>query len=401
MTYDKLLKAIEFYIKNRKKSEKVMPPIVKFEEKLDKLFPQDYHSPYPYYINWSPTCECNLRCKHCFHYYAQEFFSQKEKDLSLDECYKFIDAAANFKILQLTISGGEPFYRKDIFKILSYIKQKRIPLHLQTNGTLFTETKVKRLKNILNLRTDQIQVSLDGATPKTNDEIRGKGSFKKTIAGIKLLLENQIPVVLNYTVTRKNQHELLKFYKLANDLKIPFINFNRFDVVSPQHSVLSPDEQALMIEWGKVIKYSKKKESKTKILGDLFGSMIHLLNIGIEEKDEEIIFFKYKGNSVKKLRCICYPRGLIVNAHGEATLCGRNTGIVLGNLHNNTLEEIWGNRFNNILVKGREAKNLVCAKCEYLDACYGGCAAWSLDINGDINTPDPRCKNAKKLMDRF
>lgn len=396
-----LFEAVKLCIEHReRKNFKGVSPGNDFLNKLENTFPCSYHSPYPYFISWSITCECNLRCKHCYYFYNQDFFQNKQQDLSLNECFSFIDQAADFKILQLTLSGGEPFCRKDIFKILKYIKQKRIPLHIQTNGTLLNKFKIAKLSKILNNKVDTIQISLDGATKEINDKTRGKGAFAKAIKNIELLQENNFNVDLNFTITNQNQHELLDFYKLACQLGVLRVSFGRIHPSTKNHEYLLPDEKKLAIDFAKLIRYSEKNNGKTTLFTNLYGKIFNLLNIGLNSEDENVLFEKYRGNSLKELCCLKYPNAMVVETSGEVFTCGKRSGVVLGNLRQKSLSEIWENRFDNDIVKGRKTKNLICKKCDYLDKCKGGCPSVSLSINGDINTPDPRCMHAKKLLEK-
>ncbi|MDH3568326.1 MAG: radical SAM protein, partial [Desulfobacteraceae bacterium] len=67
---------------------------------------------------------------------------------------------------------------------------------------------------------DYFSFSLDGATPKTNDTIRGKGSYDTCIGGIRKAVLRGFTTSLIYTVSTKNIHELEKVAPLLKDLGI-------------------------------------------------------------------------------------------------------------------------------------------------------------------------------------
>ena len=67
---------------------------------------------------------------------------------------------------------------------------------------------------------DFFSFSLDGATRKTNDRIRGDGSYDACIKGIQKTVAKGFAASLIYTVSRLNIHELEMMPSLLNDLGI-------------------------------------------------------------------------------------------------------------------------------------------------------------------------------------
>lgn len=101
---------------------------------------------WPHYLVLFVTSRCNARCRMCFNWQALE--KSGADDLSLDE---FRQIASNWPgLIQLTLSGGEPFLRDDLVDIVaafverSGVRQITIP----TNGIL-TERIVAAAEAIL------------------------------------------------------------------------------------------------------------------------------------------------------------------------------------------------------------------------------------------------------------
>ena len=72
------------------------------------------------------------------------------------------------------------------------------PATVLTNGILIPERLAIRLKEIAenSIYSLEIRVSIDGFTEETNDKIRGEGSFRKAMAGVKNLVENGfLPII--------------------------------------------------------------------------------------------------------------------------------------------------------------------------------------------------------------
>lgn len=164
-----------------------------------------------------PTYRCNLRCKMC-NFWKKDF----KREFNTKEVFKIIDSFAEMGTKAISFSGGEPLLREDIFDMIKYGKERGMVVHLATNGTLVNEEVAKKLHN---LEIDAISISLDGATPRIHDAIRGvKGSFEKTLAGLKNLSDTfqdtEISIDITSLFSEYNFHEIPKIVKLADEIGI-------------------------------------------------------------------------------------------------------------------------------------------------------------------------------------
>lgn len=161
------------------------------------------------------TNKCNLKCKTCF----VDFTKNKKKELTLKE----IEEIANYlnKLIWVDVSGGEPFLRKYLPDICSKFNTKS--LSIPTNGynpkLVYETTKKIRTKTKAEVT---IAVSIDGFE-RTNDEIRNKGSFKKSIETLKLLRTIRgIKVKVNTVLCEKNYDEIIDFMKFIKKFNVDF-----------------------------------------------------------------------------------------------------------------------------------------------------------------------------------
>jgi len=86
----------------------------------------------------SPTMRCNLRCQGC---YAANY-SQKD-DLEFEVIDRILTEGEELGIFWLTILGGEPFIRQDMWEI--YKRHSDIFFQVYTNGTLIDKEAAKKL----------------------------------------------------------------------------------------------------------------------------------------------------------------------------------------------------------------------------------------------------------------
>ncbi len=155
------------------------------------------------------TKKCNLHCVHC----SNNSGSNRAEWLSYKEVKNLLSQFQEMGVFEVAINGGEPLCHPDFFNIISLVKAKGFPIHLNTNGVY----NQKNLKQLSEADIEKIKVSIDGLEV-THNQIRGKGTFKKTVATIRYLKEKDNYVRINYTLTKKNKADISGMIKLANEL---------------------------------------------------------------------------------------------------------------------------------------------------------------------------------------
>ncbi|HLE75232.1 MAG TPA: TIGR04084 family radical SAM/SPASM domain-containing protein [Candidatus Bathyarchaeia archaeon] len=157
------------------------------------------------------TTECNLQCKYCFGESLEDFdadFSELNVDYSLPK-----KANYDFALLAqfcrrdpdcvLTFYGGEPLLcTSEIKQIMNTAKPKHFMI--QTNGLLLNRLPPKYVN-----RFHTILVSIDGDEALT-DHYRGKGTFRKVINNLNLIVKNGFRGELIARMTVMEQTDLHK-----------------------------------------------------------------------------------------------------------------------------------------------------------------------------------------------
>lgn len=85
------------------------------------------------------TYNCSEKCIHCYNPGAsrsdQELgMRQINKELTLDEYKNIIDQLYEQGLVRVTLSGGDPFSKKDIWELIEYLFYKDIVFDIYTNG---------------------------------------------------------------------------------------------------------------------------------------------------------------------------------------------------------------------------------------------------------------------------
>jgi len=185
----------------------------------------------PWMIRWDLTSQCNLRCKHC--YGTDSIVNPKNNDLTTNELKKSIGKISEAGIKYIHFLGGEPTLRADFVKLIKFAHFFNLEISYNTNGIIQNKELIKA---IFDYNLYKITFSLDGIDKISNDLIRGKGSFKRTLECIRKVAlmkkeigsdrpEIQIQMVLNKLWYNKTDLVLNFISKLkANSLVINKLN---------------------------------------------------------------------------------------------------------------------------------------------------------------------------------
>ena len=157
------------------------------------------------------TTACNLQCKYCYGEAVDDFgvdFSGLDVDYSLPkktsymwrQLAEFCSRDAN---CVLTFYGGEPLIcAKEIRQVMDVVKPKHFMI--QTNGLLLDKLEPEHVN-----RFHTILVSIDGDEPLT-DYYRGKGTFRKVISNLQLIMQNGFQGELIARMTVMEQTDIHK-----------------------------------------------------------------------------------------------------------------------------------------------------------------------------------------------
>jgi MoaA/NifB/PqqE/SkfB family radical SAM enzyme len=160
--------------------------------------------------------DCNLSCAYCC---AGSTPAAARRAIGLDNVVRLVDEAVELGFTDLYFTGGEPFLLDEIYGMLAYASG-RLRTSVLTNAMLLRGQRLERLRGIASDRLS-IQVSLDGATPGDHDAYRGRGSWARTVEGIRSVRAAGCRVCLSTTETPANAPRLSEICAFHRSLGIP------------------------------------------------------------------------------------------------------------------------------------------------------------------------------------
>ena len=342
----------------------------------------------PRSVDISITGRCNLRCKYCSHFTSA---GDSGPDLPKEEWLKFFRELNECAVFNITLGGGEPFFRDDLEELINGIMQNRMRFNILSNGTLVTEVMASFLASTG--RCDGVQVSIDGSTPLTHDVFRGKGTFYRAINGVKQLQKYNVPVSVRVTIHRNNVRDLDKIAGLLlDDIGLEGFSTNAasFMGLCRQNSEmvqLTAEERSIAME--SLLRLNKKYNGRISASAGPLAE-----GIGWLEMERARRLGKKRMPGKGYLTACGGPTDKIaITSDGVMVPCIQMSHIQLGRINTDDLREVWQNHPElnrlrqrcNIPLKDFE----FCRDCDYINYCTGNCPALAYMILGDENHPSP------------
>ena len=321
-------------------------------------------------LQWHLSENCNLKCLHCY----QE--NHKPIQLEFDKLviiYKQFKELLNKKKMKghINITGGEPLCNPYLFKLLDLIKEDSdlITFSILTNGTLINEKIAKKIKSYNPL---YVQVSLEGGK-KTNDYIRGKGTYKKIAEGIVNLRKENIFTSISFTATSLNYKEFPKVVRYARKYGVNNVWSDRFIPLGDSDKSLALNYEQTR-EYLEIMNKERNKLKKVKNSNTTI-SMYRALQFQMTND------FAYG--------CTAGDTLLTVMENGDLVPC-RRMPITIGNLFDRSMYDLY---IKSDVLKDLREKNIPdeCINCEHSEVCHGGLKCLTYAMYKDLNHKDYGC----------
>ena len=291
------------------------------------------------------TFRCNGRCVMC------NIWQQKvQSELTIQEIEAMLKDPLFRSVTQISLTGGEPTLRNDIYAIAKLIV-KHCPnlkvLGLTTNG-LIPNRSLESCKAILKACEGTsigttVSVSLDGIG-KVHDRVRGvKGAFKQTTRTLSLLKQLQKRTQFQFsfncqaTVSKWN---LDNIYELERWFETNKINHG-FSLADYRKQFHNQDLDFYIETHDKYLKFLShlKTKGKWNYLYQFVWDRLH--------------------NKKRKLLCPFIVEGIIIYPNGEIYYCPETNSI--GNTRNEAISHIYYNPEN--LAYRTDVEKTQCPTC--------------------------------------
>lgn len=190
-------------------------------------------------VVYEATMRCNLHCEFCYVGTLLNLDGEWRQELPLEALERAFPEQSG---LQVSLTGGEIFMRKDILDVMDVFRGKGYTCgYLTTNGTIITDERADALAELARAGfLKHISVSIDGPG-ELHDHARGvKGTFERTAAGLRRLQEAArkkhapLRVSINTTVAHETLDSLHEMVNVADELGVDAIGLNHLMYSTPE-----------------------------------------------------------------------------------------------------------------------------------------------------------------------
>lgn len=287
------------------------------------------------YISLVLTKRCNAKCQMCNCHLNP---TRVEEEFTAD----LIDRLPQMK--STTLTGGEPFLRKDIEEIIGRLQGKTDRILINTNG-FFTEKMCNMARRYPDVG---IRISIDGMEI-THNTIRGVPNiYKQAMKSLEELIKirGKHDLGIGFCVQDCNYKELIPMFEWADKQGLEF----GFSVVQNSSFFNKSDneikqEQEILLELEKLKKGYLKGMSPRKWARAFFVD-------GAE---------KYVTGEPKPLKCDAGRTSFFINPYGEVMPCNDfPQDMIMGDLRIQTWEEIMNSEQGKKIVRTCENCDVNC-----------------------------------------
>lgn len=307
----------------------------------------------PVILEFMITSKCDCRCIMC-----NIWKKDPQNDLSLDEIRTMLSDPILSDLRTMTLAGGEPFQREDLFdlcKIINGTCRNLIQLYMSSNG--FDHEGIARkvasiLKIMTNIKRLRIAVSFDHIR-ESHDKIRGRKEIHNNALSLVQKLKNigdsRLTVQGNFTIAPYN----------VNDLNEIYDYFKGFNLKIFWFPIMVSDNFFENEEKAEKFAFSQKEQV---LLNDFVAFLRH-------QEHSIPDYYYYTGllsslrSGVRSFPCSGGSKFLLVNSIGDVYPCYIiPKSFRMGSIREKPLHEVW---YSEEARRVREhiCNNTTCERC--------------------------------------
>ena len=258
------------------------------------------------------SSRCNENCVHCY------IPAECKRGLMDEDMFdKVLSQCVDMKIINITLSGGEPMLNPHLKSFLVKCREANLSVNILSNLTCLSD---ELLAEIVSNPLICVQTSVYAMDADVHDSItQHRGSFQKTIKAIMELHKRNVPIQINCPIMKQNlqcYREVLEFAKSLNiEASSDYTLFGCYDSsgINLGCRIAKDDVEDILHTDYKVTK--------------VFEETLQTINQKKVGDDEPI--------------CTVCKSSLCISNIGDVYPCEGWQRLVLGNLNTMTLKSIW------------------------------------------------------------
>ncbi len=282
---------------------------------------------------------CDSRCKHC-----NIWAKRPVKYLSFEKIKEIMKSKAVSKDTAIGLEGGEFMLHPEAMQIMEWFSKNHPNFDLLSN-CLKPDSLIEAVKKFPPKR---LYISLDG-DKEAYLHMRGKDGYDKVIEVIQTL-KNVVPISTMFTLSPYNNFNDMRHVaevckREGVDMRVGVYNdMNFFDTDDKAHEtdIASKTAEKLIPNYNdgsNEVVVDTFKPISTELKDENFKEKIPAIIKEFKENYDFLVLYDEWRKGDLKMSCNSIIDSLCILPNGDVPLC-QNLGVKIGNIFNNSLDEI-------------------------------------------------------------
>ncbi|MFH1053741.1 MAG: radical SAM protein [Candidatus Woesearchaeota archaeon] len=160
-------------------------------------------------VMYTITKSCDMECTYCYNDSGSGSQGPSSEDL-IENTKKIAEVAG-----AINFTGGEPFLRPELPELLALSSSMGVDNIVTSNGHVFLGNGGRKVLDQIADHVYIMKIGVAGASPETNDYIRGDGNFDHAIRCLDIMADYPFITCMKAPIDKHNKHELEDFVLLA------------------------------------------------------------------------------------------------------------------------------------------------------------------------------------------
>jgi pyrroloquinoline quinone biosynthesis protein E len=319
------------------------------------------------------THRCPLHCVYCSNPLELQ---ARSSELPTEAWSRIFKEAAEARVLQADLTGGEPLARPDIVELVRSARTAGLYVSLISSGLPLDEAKLDAL---VQAGLDHFQLSFQGACEETANDISGTKSHHQKLRVLEWLKRYRIGLTLNFVIHRRNIHELEEMLAVVESSGagcVEFASVQYYGWAFANRENLLPTREQLDRCIAVLKDAEERLHGKTRV--------VFVVPDYYARYPKPCV-----GGWGRKLMLIT-PNGDALPCHAAPII----PGLQFENVKDRSLREIWENSPAFQKFRGEDWMQEPCKTCERREQDFGGCRCQAMLLAGDPAATDPVCSLA-------
>jgi pyrroloquinoline quinone biosynthesis protein E len=326
-------------------------------------------APRPYNLVAELTYRCPLRCAYC----SNPLDYREIRDgLGGDEWGRVLREAAALGVVHVGLTGGEPTLHPDVVAIVAAAREAGLYTHLVTAGTTLDDPGLAALKHA-GLRS--VQLSFQDSVAASGDAIAGVAAFDAKLRFARQVRREEIALVLNFVVHRRNIARVKQMIELAWRL-----DAERIEIANAQYHGWAELNRNALLPTREQVAHAAEVVAGSRAV----------------RKRPEVVFVLADYLADRPKPCmggwgnrtlVVAPDGAVLPCHDARSL----PDLEFWNAAQRPLAECWSDAPGMNAFRGDAWMRDPCRTCPEGDKDFGGCRCQAFRLLGDPAEADPTC----------